>query len=130
MYTALTHDIQVTALPEFRPDRSSPEAEAFFWAYTIEIANLGQRTVQLLHRHWIITDAQGRVQEVKGAGVVGSQPVLPPGETFRYTSGCPLPTPSGIMSGTFRMVTEDGVTLEIEIPAFSLDSPFARRVLN
>lgn len=130
MYTALTHDIQVTALPEFRPDRSSPEAEAFFWAYTIEIANLGQRTVQLLHRHWIITDAQGRVQEVKGAGVVGSQPILPPGETFRYTSGCPLTTPSGIMSGMFRMVTEDGATLDIDIPAFSLDSPFARRVLN
>lgn len=130
MYTAVTHDIQVTALPEFRPDRSSPEAEAFFWAYTIEIANLGQRTVQLLHRHWIITDAQGRVQEVKGAGVVGSQPILPPGETFRYTSGCPLTTPSGIMSGTFRMVTEDGATLDVDIPAFSLDSPYARRVLN
>ena len=130
MYTAVTHDIQVTVLPEFLDERSDPDESRFFWAYTIEITNLGRFDVQLIARHWIITDGVGRVETVKGLGVVGEQPMLKPGETFRYTSGCPLTTPSGMMSGTYRMTDPQGHTLSIEIPAFSLDSPHARRVIN
>ncbi len=130
MYTAVTHDIQVTVLPEFQPDRSEPDLGRYFWAYTVEIANMGTRTVQLVARHWIITDADGRVEEVKGLGVVGEQPVLNPGESFRYTSGCPLSTPSGVMVGTYRMVDENGGAFEVAIPAFSLDMPQQPRVLN
>ena len=130
MYTAVTEAIQVTVLPEFQPDRSDPDLRRYFWAYTIEIANLGTRTVQLVARHWIITDAEGRTEEVKGLGVVGEQPLLNPGESFRYTSGCPLTTPSGIMAGTYRMVDETGTSFEIAIPTFSLDSPEGSRRLN
>ena len=130
MYTAVTHDIQVTVLPAFMPERSEPDEDRYFWSYTIEIANLGERVMQLVARHWVITDGEGRVEEVKGLGVVGEQPVLQPGESFRYTSGCPLTTPSGIMAGTYRMTDEGGNAFEIEIPAFSLDSPAERRVLN
>ena len=130
MYTAVTHDIQVTVLPEFLDERSDPDEGRFFWAYTIEITNLGRLDVQLIARHWIITDGVGRIETVKGLGVVGEQPVLKPGETFRYTSGCPLTTPSGMMSGTYRMTDLQGRPLTIEIPAFSLDSPHARRVIN
>ena len=130
MYTAVTRDIQITVIPEFLSDRSEPEEGRFFWAYTIEIANLGRETVQLVGRHWVITDAVGKVETVSGVGVVGEQPVLNPGGTFRYTSGCPLSTPSGVMEGHYRMVDEDGNAFEVEIPAFSLDSPQAKRVLN
>ena len=130
MYTAVTRNIQITAIPEFVRERSDPETAQFFWAYTIEIANLGEATIQLTHRHWTITDANGHVQVVNGRGVIGEQPVLKSGETFRYTSGCPLPTPSGIMRGSYRMVSEDGAAFDAEIPAFSLDSPFVKRVLN
>ena len=130
MYSAVTHDIQVTVLPEFMPDRSEPDQGRYFWAYTIEIANLGEEVVQLVARHWVITDAEGRVEEVRGVGVVGEQPVLQPGESFRYTSGCPLTTPSGIMSGSYGMTDEAGTAFEVAIPAFSLDSPEQRRVLN
>ena len=130
MYTAVTRNIQITVLPEFLPDRSNPDAGLFFWAYTIEIANHGEVEVQLTHRHWLITDANGQVEEVRGPGVVGERPMLKPGESFRYTSGCPLRTPSGIMSGSYRMVDAAGLEFRAEIPPFSLDSPFARRVLN
>lgn len=130
MYTAVTQDIQVTVFPEFLADRSEPQQSRFFWAYTIEITNQGRLRVQLISRYWQITDADGRVEEVRGLGVVGEQPVLKPGETFRYTSGCPLSTPSGIMTGTYSMMDDAEHTFEIEIPAFSLDSPHAKRVLN
>ena len=130
MYTAVTRDIQVTVLPEFVLERSEPDMGQFFWAYTIEIANLGRAPAQLIARRWLITDGDGHVEEVKGAGVVGEQPLLNPGDSFRYTSGCPLRTPSGIMSGSYRMVDEAGAAFDVEIPAFSLDSPFAKRVLN
>jgi ApaG protein len=130
MYSAVTRNIQVTVLPEFVAERSDPEEGQFFWAYTIEIANLGRATVQLVARHWRITDGNGHREEVVGPGVVGEQPVLNPGDTFRYTSGCPLTTPSGIMEGTYRMVDENGASFDIEIPVFSLDSPFAPRTLN
>ncbi len=130
MYAAVTRDIKVTVEPAYSPERSDPDEPRFFWTYTVEIANLGDRTVQLTHRHWRITDAAGRLEEVRGPGVVGEQPTLAPGELFRYSSGCPLRTPSGIMVGAYRMVCEDGDVFEVAIPAFSLDSPQARRVLN
>lgn len=130
MYIAITRDIQVTALPDFLPDRSDPDQGRFFWSYTIEIANLGRTRVQLLSRHWIIIDANGRREEVRGPGVIGEQPVLEPGETFRYASGCPLTTPSGLMQGSYRMVTDSGETFDVEIPAFSLDSPMSNPTLN
>jgi ApaG protein len=130
MYTAITRNIQITVMPQFVAERSEPDEGQFFWAYTIEITNLGRETVQLTARHWIITDGNGVVEEVQGPGVVGEQPVIPPGESFRYTSGCPLTTPSGIMVGTYRMLDAAGLPFEVEIPAFSLDSPFAKRVLN
>jgi ApaG protein len=130
MYTAVTADIRVTVLPQFVPERSDVDAERWFWAYTVEVLNQRMRSVQLVSRFWRITDAHGRTEEVRGAGVVGEQPILQPGETFRYTSGCPLTTPSGIMSGSYRMVDEDGSSFEVEIPSFSLDSPTMKRVLN
>jgi ApaG protein len=130
MYRAATHDIEVTVTPRFMSERSSPENGYFFWAYTIEIVNRGNKTVQLKTRHWRITDALGRLQEVRGAGVVGEEPVLKPGESFEYTSGVPLPTPSGFMVGTYGMVTEDGEGFDIDIPAFSLDSQTSARTLN
>jgi ApaG protein len=130
MYRAITHNIQITVEPEFLADRSSPEGNRYFWAYTIEITNLGEETVQLTHRHWRITDANGKLEQVRGAGVVGEQPKLGPGESFRYTSGCPLTTPSGIMVGTYRMLDEKGHEFDVDIPAFSLDSPYAKRILN
>lgn len=130
MYTAVTNSIQVTVLPEYRPDQSEPDQNRWFWAYTIEIANMGERTVQLVSRHWIITDGEGRVDEVKGLGVVGEQPVLKPDESFRYTSGCPLTTSNGIMSGSYHMTDDTGWDFAVTIPAFSLDSPEDQRVLN
>jgi ApaG protein len=130
MYSTVTHDILITVLPEFIPERSDANQAAFFWAYTVEIANQSDRTVQLTSRHWKITDANGRLEEVRGPGVVGEQPILKPGETFRYTSGSNLSTPSGIMTGAYHMVDENGVAFEVQIPVFSLDSPFVRRVLN
>lgn len=130
MYTAVTRDIQVTVLPAFAPERSDPAESQYFWTYTVEIANRGEATVRLLSRYWKITNSRGGTHEVRGPGVVGEQPILKSGDSFRYTSGCPLETPSGIMTGSYRMVTEDGEAFEVEIPAFSLDSPFSRRVLN
>ena len=130
MYTAVTESIEVTVMPEFMADRSDPDEGQYFWAYTIEIVNRGNRLVQLIARRWLITDGNGKVEEVQGLGVVGEQPVLQPGESFRYTSGCPLTTPTGIMAGTYRMSDETGGSFEVEIPAFSLDLPEARRTLN
>jgi ApaG protein len=130
MYIAITHDIQVTAMPDFLMERSDPVENRYFWAYTIEIANLGRMRVQLLTRHWVIIDANGRTEEVRGPGVVGEQPVLEPGETFRYASGCPLTTPSGMMKGSYRMVNDAGESFDVDIPAFSLDSPLSRPTLN
>ena len=129
MYSAVTHQVKVTVEPTFEPERSDPEASSYFWRYDIEIANLGDRPVTLLERYWRITDADGRQQEVRGPGVVGEQPTIQPGESFRYASGCPLTTPSGMMFGEYRMV-KDGRPFDVAIPAFSLDSPHGRRPLN
>jgi ApaG protein len=130
MYVAVTHRVKVTVEPTFEPERSDPEERRYFWRYDIEIANLGEKPVTLMERHWRITDADGRQQEVRGPGVVGEQPTIEPGQSFRYASGCPLPTPSGLMVGEYRMVDADGQSFQVSIPAFSLDSPDLKRVLN
>jgi ApaG protein len=130
MYRAVTRQIEVTVEPNFLPERSSSEKREYFWSYTIVITNSGKETVQLQTRHWVITDASGRKQEVRGEGVVGEQPVLAPGERFEYTSGVPLPTASGIMAGRYQMVTAGGEQFEIDVPVFSLDSPDNKRTLN
>ena len=130
MYRAVTRKIEVTVTPRFVSERSSHANGYYFWSYTIDITNLGSETVQLKTRHWRITDALGRLQEVKGPGVVGEEPVLKPGQSFEYTSGVPLPTPSGFMVGSYGMVTAAGEHFDIEIPAFSLDSPEGKRTLN
>ena len=123
MYTETTREISVTVQPTFLDEQSSPEDDRFVWAYHISIENNGVETVQLLTRHWRIIDSNGHVQEVRGDGVVGEQPVLYPGQTYEYTSGAPLRTPSGFMVGTYGMIGETGDSFDIQIPAFSLDSP-------
>ena len=130
MFTRTTRHIEITVRPEFVPERSNVERCHFFWVYSVTINNTGPHVVQLTDRHWTITDANGHVEEVRGEGVVGEQPLIRPGEAFRYTSGCPLRTPSGFMAGTYRMVEQGGETFEAEIPMFSLDSPSGTRVLN
>jgi ApaG protein len=130
MYRAVTRQIEVTVEPNFQPGRSAVDRGEYFWSYTIVITNSGHETVQLRTRHWIITDAAGRKQVVRGAGVVGKQPVLAPGERFEYTSGVPLTTASGFMTGRYQMVNESGEHFEIDVPTFSLDSPDNKRVLN
>jgi len=130
MYQAVTRGISVTVTPRYMPEESSPEQGRYFFAYTVEIINGSLDRVQLRSRHWLITDEHGHVQEVRGAGVVGEEPVLGPGESFSYTSGCPLPTPSGTMQGTYLMETAGGETFDAEIPAFSLDIPRTNRVLH
>lgn len=131
MFTATTHHIKVTAIPHFLADQSSPSDSHFVWAYTIELENTGAETVQLINRHWHITDAQGLVTEVRGQGVIGEQPTLRPGEAFRYTSGTSLGTASGIMLGEYEMKNAyTGEVFEIAIPPFSLDSPYEAVRLN
>jgi ApaG protein len=130
MYRTVTQGVQVTVEPRFVAEESQPDDGRWFWAYQIEIRNLGGEEVRLRARHWRITDATGRTQEVRGAGVVGEQPLLKPGQAFTYTSGCPLPTPSGIMVGSYRMEGESGAEFDVAIPAFSLDSPDEARTLN
>lgn len=125
-YTATTRGIRVTVRSFYLADQSRPEEGAYAWAYRIRIENHGRETVQLLRRTWLITDARGRTQRVQGAGVVGQQPLLEPGEAFEYTSGTPLDTPSGFMTGTYHMVAPgSGETFDVAIPTFSLDSPEA-----
>jgi ApaG protein len=130
MYKAVTRGISVTVTPRYMPEESSPDQGRYFFAYTVEIINASLDRVRLRARHWHITDEHGHVQEVRGAGVVGEEPVLGPGESFSYTSGCPLTTPSGTMQGSYLMETAAGETFNAEIPAFSLDSSTTRRVLH
>jgi ApaG protein len=117
-------------LPAYLEARSSPSNAQYFWAYRVIIENQGRETIQLLSRHWMITNARGELTEVKGPGVVGEQPVLKPGESFEYTSGCPLNTTSGMMGGAYQIETESGERFDIEIPTFSLDSPNPGVLLN
>jgi ApaG protein len=130
MYSQTTRSIKVTVKPFYLEDQSSPADDHYVWAYHVRIENCGRETVQLRRRYWRITDNQGRVQEVRGPGVVGEQPVLGPGESFEYTSGAPLATPSGIMVGTYDMETRNGETFAVDIPAFSLDSPHQQVRIN
>ncbi|MGI9386927.1 MAG: Co2+/Mg2+ efflux protein ApaG [Methyloligellaceae bacterium] len=130
MYESITDGFRVRVEPDFMHDRSSPQKGQFFWAYTVEITNLGLRTGTLRSRYWRIIDGQGKVEEVSGPGVVGEEPELSPGEQFVYTSGCPLTTPSGFMEGYYILEMTDGDDLKVAIPAFSLDSPHASTSLN
>ena len=117
------YEFTVTVSPRFLADQSDPDKEQYLFAYTIRILNSGDITAQLLSRHWIITDANQRVEHVRGPGVVGEQPRLAPGEAFEYTSGCPLPTPFGSMRGSYQCVAEDGTAFEVPIPEFLLSVP-------
>jgi ApaG protein len=130
MYQAETHGVRVTAVPSFMEGESSHEQGRYFWSYTIEIVNLSLQTVQLMTRHWFITDGRGEVHEVRGEGVIGQQPVLRPGESFSYTSGCPLMTPDGSMRGFYAMQGENGDIFDVEVPLFPLDSPYVKKVLH
>jgi ApaG protein len=129
-YKAITKGIAVSVIPTYLEAQSSPGSSQYFWAYRVMLENLGQETVQLLSRHWMITNARGEFTEVKGAGVVGEQPVLEPGGRYEYTSGAPLDTPSGMMGGAYTMESESGERFDIEIPTFSLDRPNQSVVLN
>lgn len=130
MYEAVTEGIRVRVRPNYVEDQSSPDENDYFWAYTVDIINEGTIAVQLKTRAWFITDANGKKETVRGPGVVGETPRLAPGQSFTYTSGCPLSTPSGIMVGSYQMQREDGTMLDVKIPAFSLDSPFTKRSVN
>ncbi|GAB4226252.1 MAG: Co2+/Mg2+ efflux protein ApaG [Methyloligellaceae bacterium] len=130
LYETTTNFIRVRVEPAFEEEESSPADSHFFWSYTVEIENLSQEPVQLRSRFWQITDASGFVEEIRGLGVVGEQPVIAPGDVFRYTSGAPLGTSSGIMVGCYQMETPSGKLFNVDVPAFSLDSPYIRHRLN
>ena len=128
-YAQVTDGITVRVAPRYLPDQSDPDDGRYAWSYHVRIENGSDRDVQLISRHWIITDARGHVEEVEGPGVVGEQPLLSPGESFDYVSGCPLPTPSGTMHGTYAFAA-DGEIFGVAIPAFSLDIPHARGAVH
>lgn len=130
VYEARTRDVVVRVKASYAPGQSDPIESRYFWNYTVEIENHGSETVQLVSRRWEITDAHNRREEVRGQGVVGEQPILRGREAFRYVSGCPLDTPSGLMRGAYQMLTDDGEAFEAEIPEFSLHLPGASKKLN
>jgi ApaG protein len=130
LYRSTTRDIVVAVEPMYLAEKSSPENSYYLWAYRVHIENRGNDVVQLISRHWKITDAQGHVIDVRGSGVVGEQPVLRPGDSYAYPSTCPLSTPFGTMGGEYQMTTAEGEAFEVEIPTFILQSPFTRSVLN
>ncbi|MTI00240.1 Co2+/Mg2+ efflux protein ApaG [Roseibium sp. RKSG952] len=130
MYRAVTNGIEVSVEPYYLDDESAPEKSEYIWAYMVEIKNISDQTVQLKNRYWRIMDGLGRVEEVRGPGVVGEQPVLAPGDTYEYSSGCPLSTDSGFMEGSYEMERDDGTRFDVAIPAFSLDLPDAVRSMN
>ncbi|MEI1252974.1 Co2+/Mg2+ efflux protein ApaG [Rhizobium aouanii] len=130
MYRALTREIEVVVEPFYLEEQSDPEDDRYVWGYRIVISNNSHIAVRLVNRYWNITDQNGQVDEVTGPGVVGEQPRLSPGDTYEYSSGCPLDTPSGLMFGHYQMETDDGEMFDVDIPAFSLDSPGLLRVLN
>jgi ApaG protein len=117
------YEVAVEVTTQYLPEQSDPGEDRYFFAYTINVTNTGSVTVQLVSRHWIITDAAGKVEEVRGLGVVGHQPTLKPGESFEYSSGCPLATPVGTMQGSYQMVAEDGTRFDAPIPEFLLAMP-------
>lgn len=129
-YSKTTNEIKVSVIPTYLEDQSEPSDNMYVWAYTVQVENMGQKDVQLMNRYWKILDAKGSAQEVRGPGVVGEQPVIKPGEGFRYTSGTALHTPSGVMLGHYEMLSDAGDLFPIDIPAFSLDSPYEIVRLN
>ena len=130
MYESVTQGIRVSVSPSYLEDQSDPDEPRYVWAYTVRIDNESAEAVRLRTRHWQITDARGVTDEVAGDGVVGEQPVIRPGEGFEYTSGAPLTTPSGLMVGKYGMETPEGDSFDVEIPAFSLDSPHELRQIH
>lgn len=129
-YSSTTDKVTVTVFPVYLDSQSSPEESHYLWAYQVSIKNDTDEPIQLRKRHWEITDALGRIQIVEGGGVVGEQPIILPGETYEYTSGTPLTTPSGIMVGEYEMEKPNGEVFSVQIPAFSLDSPYQPITLN
>ena len=125
MSEATTRNIRVTVRAQYDPSRSSPQQNEWFFLYTVNIVNEGEDTVTLVSRHWVITDGMGKVEEVRGPGVVGNQPVLAPGKSFEYTSGCPLATPFGSMQGTYQMINQRHEEFDIEIAPFTLTEPYS-----
>jgi ApaG protein len=121
---AVTRGVRVQVAAQYSPERSQPASNQWFFLYTVTIANEGTDTVQLMTRHWIITDGAGRVEEIKGPGVVGKQPTIAPGDSFQYTSGCPLPTPFGVMEGTFQMITSTGQEFDVKVAPFTLSGRY------
>ena len=130
MYSKTTNNINVSVKSYYLEDQSEPDEQLYVWAYQVTINNRGQQTVQLKKRYWKITDSNGVNKEVRGAGVIGEQPILRPGEKFEYTSGTPLSTPSGFMEGYYEMETKDGNKFDASIPLFSLDSPYISNQIN
>jgi ApaG protein len=130
MYREITRDIEVSVEPYYLAEQSDPDDSRYVWGYRIVISNHSSIVVRLMHRYWHITDQNGQVDEVNGPGVIGEQPVLSPGDTYEYSSGCPLDTPSGMMFGRYQMQTADGEIFDVRIPAFSLDSPGLLRTIN
>lgn len=130
MYQQETQGVLIQVRPNFLDEESDPDANRFFWSYTVVIENRGAESVQLLEREWRITDARNRTEIIRGAGVVGEQPVIEPGGRFEYTSGAPLPTASGFMSGAYTMVRRSGERFDAHVPAFALDSPFNTMTLH
>ncbi len=123
MAEANKYEITIAVVTQYLPEQSDPDEDRYFFAYTITVTNTGETPVQLISRHWIITDANGKQEEVRGLGVVGHQPMLQPGESFEYTSGCPLPTPVGTMKGSYQMAAEDGTRFDAPISEFVLAMP-------
>jgi len=130
MYQQRTRSIHISVEPFYVDDQSSPASNRFVFGYRVQIDNQGDEAVQLMSRYWQITDSLGRTMEVEGAGVVGEQPLIEPGDRFEYTSGTPLNTPSGVMTGRYQMVTASGEAFDADIPAFSLDAPGSRMRMN
>jgi ApaG protein len=117
------YEFSISVRPQYLVEHSNPDEQHYVFAYTVTIRNTGEHTAQLMSRHWVITDGNNAVEEVRGEGVVGEQPVLKPGEAFEYTSGCPLPTPVGSMRGSYQCVADDGTAFEAPIPEFVLSTP-------
>tara|TARA_Y100000590_G_scaffold405344_1_gene493573 strand:+ start:1610 stop:2002 length:393 start_codon:yes stop_codon:yes gene_type:complete len=130
MFSKTTNNINISVKPYYLEDQSIPEEHHYVWAYQITINNLGNETVQLKERYWEITESNGSKKEVKGAGVIGEQPILKPGEKYEYTSGAPLTTPSGFMEGHYKMETKEGNKFSASVPLFSLDSPHSPNQIN
>lgn len=130
MYERVTRGVRVAVEPSYLDDQSDPDEGQYLWSYTVTIENNGPEAVQLMSRYWNITDAVGNTQEVSGPGVVGAQPVIEPGQSFQYTSGCPLPTASGHMVGRYQMLLASGEAFDAEIPPFILESPHERRQVH